>query len=100
MILEDGLTRRDFLRYATAGGLVAVPLLPFVPETFLINDAHGAAFRFAKDPENLTDEERIHIPKVTLPPVVEDGNQAPIVVGDQRWITPWRMTTTSRASRS
>ncbi len=80
MILEDGLTRRNFLRYATAGGLVAVPLLPFLPETSLINEAHGAAFRFAKDPENLTDEERIHIPKVTMPPVVEDGAQAPIVV--------------------
>ena len=25
-------------------------------------------------------DEKIHIPKVTLPPVVEDGNQAPVIV--------------------
>ena len=28
----------------------------------------------------MTDVEKLHIPKVTLPPVVEDGNQAPIIV--------------------
>ena len=32
------------------------------------------------DPDNLTDLEKLHIPKVTIPPVVEDGSQAPIVV--------------------
>ena len=37
-------------------------------------------FSFRRIRENLTDLEKMHIPKITLPPVVEDGSQAPIVV--------------------
>ena len=33
-----------------------------------------------KNIEHLTELEKIHVPKVTIPPVIEDGNQAPIVV--------------------
>ncbi|MEE8364234.1 MAG: thiosulfate oxidation carrier protein SoxY [Gammaproteobacteria bacterium] len=69
-------SRRDFLRYAMVGG-VAVPLT-FAPGFFQL--AQAKAFNFAADPNNLTDMERIHLPKITLPPVVEDGSQAPIQI--------------------
>ena len=68
--------RRDFLRYAMVGG-VAVPL-SFGPG--MLTGVQANAFNFAKDPDNLTDEERLHLPKITLPPVVEDGAQAPIQI--------------------
>ena len=69
-------SRRDFLRYAMVGG-VAVPLT-FAPGFFKL--AQAKAFNFAADPDNLTDIERIHLPIITLSPVVEDGSQAPIQV--------------------
>ena len=68
-------SRRRFLRYAMVGG-VAVPMYA---ATVLGNDAR-ANIQLPADPDALTDLERLHIPKVTLPPVVEDGAQAPIVV--------------------
>ena len=40
----------------------------------------ASSFHIPSDINNLTEIEKIHVPKVTLPPVVEDGNQAPIVV--------------------
>lgn len=76
MNIDGVLTRRRFLRYASVGG-IAVPMFA---TSVISNVAHGAVFQLPADPENLTDLERIHIPKVTLPPVVEDGSQAPIVV--------------------
>ncbi len=76
MTFEHGLTRRNFLRYATIGGIA----VPFLPGISLMNEAHGAIFRFPRDPQNLSDEQRIHLPRVTMPPVVEDGSQAPIIV--------------------
>ena len=36
--------------------------------------------QIASDLQHLTELEKIHVPRVTIPPVVEDGNQAPIVV--------------------
>jgi len=69
-------TRRTFLHKTALAGLA----LPFIPTVSFIDRAHGAVFHKPKDLENLTDLEKIHVPKVTLPPVVEDGNQAPIVV--------------------
>ncbi len=75
MNIDDGLTRRRFLRYVTVGG-VAVPLYA----STLFSGAAHAAIQLPQDPENLTDLEQLHLPKVTLPPVVEDGSQAPIVV--------------------
>lgn len=68
--------RRDFLRYAMVGG-VAVPM-SIGPG--LLTGAQANVFNFAKDPDNLTEMERIHLPKITLPPVVEDGSQAPIQI--------------------
>ena len=40
----------------------------------------ASSFHIPSDINNLTEIEKIHVPKVTLPPVVEDGNQAPIIV--------------------
>ena len=68
--------RREFLRYAMVGGM-AVPL---TLGTGLITPAQAKVFNFAKDPNNLTDMERMHLPRITLPPVVEDGSQAPIQI--------------------
>ncbi len=75
MHLCNEVTRRQFVRTVAVGG-AAISLLP-ATSWF---DAQGGVFQSAKDPENLTDLERIHIPKVTLPPVVEDGTQASIIV--------------------
>lgn len=69
-------SRRRFLRYAVIGG-IAVPVYSGLG---WLDTAQAKAFNFAADPENLTDMERMHLPKVTLPPVVEDGSQAPIQV--------------------
>ncbi len=69
-------TRRDFLRYAMVGGIA-------VPVTWglgLLRPAHAKAFNFIADPQNMSAMERMHLAKVTLPPVVEDGGQAPIQV--------------------
>jgi len=68
--------RREFLRYAMVGG-VAVPL-SIGPG--LLTTAQANVFNFAADPANLTEMERIHLPKITMPPVVEDGSQAPIQI--------------------
>ena len=68
--------RRDFLRYAMVGGIA-------VPMTFasgLWTSAQAGTFNFPKDPTNPTDFEKEHMPKITLPPVVEDGSQAPIEI--------------------
>lgn len=77
MNLDDTLdiSRRRFLRYALIGG-VAVPMYA---STVFSRGAH-ASIQLPADPENLTELEALHMPKVTLPPVVEDGAQAPIAV--------------------
>ena len=74
MNIDNGLTRRRFLRYVTVSG-VAVPLYA---STFVPRDAQGSAFQMPADMGNMTELEKLHVPKVTLPPVVEDGSQAPI----------------------
>lgn len=72
----DEVTRRKFLAILAKGGLAASML----PGMALFQNAQGAVFNFPADSKNLSEDERIHLPKVTLPPVVEDGSQAPIVV--------------------
>ena len=76
MTIESGLSRRQFLRYVTIGG-VAVPLYSVLP---FVNEAHAKAIQVLDEAKGLTDLQRAHRPKVTLPPVVEDGSQAPLVV--------------------
>ncbi len=67
-------TRRDFLRYVMVGGVA-------VPASFgLIDQSFASAFNFVRDTENSTDLEKMHMAKLTLPPVVEDGSAAPIQV--------------------
>ena len=81
MKLENCISRRKFLRNVTIGGL-AVPLFSSLnlPDTVQAAVNQQGIFRFPADLKNITDEQRIHLPRVTLPPVVEDGAQAPIVV--------------------
>jgi len=69
-------SRREFLRYAMIGGIA----VPITVSMGLLNTAEAKVFQFAEDPENLTELERLHIPQVSLPPVVEDGSQASIQV--------------------
>ena len=69
------ITRRSlFSKVALGSVMVAVPSLS------MLSEVEAAAFNKAVDINNMTDLEKIHIPKVTLPPVVEDGNQAPVIV--------------------
>ena len=75
MNIDGCISRRRFLHFAMIGGLA----VPVYGATAFGNDAQ-AAIQLPTDPDNLTDHERLHVPKVTLPPVVEDGSQAPIVV--------------------
>ncbi len=83
MTSKHDLARRKFLRYVTIGG-IAVPIIPGM--SFInvaqaaVNKGNGEIYRFPDDRSNLAAEELAHLPKVTLPPVVEDGAQAPIVV--------------------
>ena len=69
------MNRRNFLNYTFTGGLI-LPLASIVP---LSNQASGSVFQRVKDIENMTEMERIHVPQIALPPVVEDGSQASIV---------------------
>ena len=71
----EKFSRRKFINYTLVGG-IAIPLLTIIPES---NKAYGAVFQTPKDLENLTELERIHLPKISLPPVVEDGSQASLV---------------------
>lgn len=77
---QKGITRRKFLHYITMGG-IAVPVFSSL---IFPNPVQGAVtteiFRFPRDLKNLTDAQRMHLPKVNMPPIVEDGSQAPIVV--------------------
>ncbi len=67
-------TRRDFLRYVMVGGVA-------VPASFgLIDQSFASTFNFVRDTENPTELEKMHMAKLTLPPVVEDGSAAPIQV--------------------
>jgi predicted secreted protein len=69
-------SRREFLRYVMIGGIA----VPIIVSMGLLNTAEAKVFQFAEDPENLTELERLHLPNVSLPPVVEDGSQASIQV--------------------
>ena len=71
----EDFSRRKFINYALAAGIV-IPALSSIPA---LNSAQGGVFQRPKDLENLTELERIHLPKISLPPVVEDGAQASIV---------------------
>ena len=61
------MKRRSFL----CGILLTIPYF---------DPVWASSFHIPADINNLTEIEKIHVPRVTIPPVVEDGNQAPIVV--------------------
>lgn len=77
--VRAGSTRRSLLKKAA----VAVPFL-LIGHTFLSNEEiYGALpgiIKKPKDPKNLTDFERIHIPQLGLPPIAEDGAIVPAYV--------------------
>ena len=84
MVIKEDFSRRKFIRYSVIGGAV-VPLLSGVPYE---NEVYGGVFNAPKDLENLTEIERIHLPKVIMPPVVEDGRSEERRVGKEcrsRW---------------
>ena len=76
MNIEEEYSRRKFISYSVVSGAV-VPFLAGIP---VDNEVYGGVFNTPKDLKNLTEVERIHLPKVIMPPVVEDGTQASIVV--------------------
>ncbi|MFC1664809.1 thiosulfate oxidation carrier protein SoxY [Pseudomonadota bacterium] len=77
-MITDGIySRRKFLRYATVSG-VLVPM--FVGSTFSGKAQAYAPFNSPKDPSKMTDMEKLHMPSMVLPPVVEDGSQAPVTI--------------------
>ena len=78
--------RRDFVFSASLCACAAMGVLG-LPGAGMQLTAQAAKdqksnsqFHVPKNIEHLTELEKIHVPKVTIPPVVEDGNQAPIVV--------------------
>jgi len=80
MSFIDDFSRRDFLRYLSVGA-AAIPAGIYFPRTAHAKiEEKATIFRFPDDLSKLTDEQRNHLPKVTLPPVVEDGSQAPVIV--------------------
>ena len=56
----ENFSRRKFLNYTMVGGLM-MPLLTIILSS---NDAYGVVFQTPKDLENLTELERIHLPKI------------------------------------
>ena len=77
-IIKEGLSRRAFLRAAALIGLIS-SIIPdiLMPKSVLAAAESG---KKAVDPKNLTPEEAIHIPKVDIPIIAEDGSLVPIIV--------------------
>ena len=76
-IIKDSLSRRAFLKAAVLIGLIG----SIIPEFLMPNRLSAAeSGRKAADPKNLTPEEAMHIPKVDLPIIAEDGSLVPIIV--------------------
>ena len=73
------VSKRSFLERL----ITVTPVLVFGP-TLLSEQALYAALpgiiKRAKDPKNLTDHEKMHIPKLGLPPIAEDGAIVPAYV--------------------
>ena len=61
-------------RRLLCGMILAIPAIAFLEQV------QASPFHIPSDIDNLTDIEKLHVPRVSIPPVVEDGNQAPIIV--------------------
>lgn len=76
---QHGLTRRALMQKA----LTVTPML-LLGYGFLSDEEILAALpgiiNKPKDPKNLTDFEKLHIPKLSLPPIAEDGAIVPAYV--------------------
>ena len=77
--LENGLSRRSLMKKA----LALTPML-LIGHTFMSYDEIYAALpgiiNKPKDPKNLTDHEKMHVPQLSLPPIAEDGAIVPAYV--------------------
>ena len=71
-------SRRVFLKTAALIGLIS-SIIPdmLIPKRVLADAESG---KKAADPKKLTPEEAMHIPKVDLPIIAEDGSLVPIIV--------------------
>lgn len=76
-IIKDSLSRRAFLKAAALIGLIG-SIIPDILMPKRVSAAeHG---KKAANLQKLTSEEAIHIPKVDIPAIAEDGSMVPIVV--------------------
>lgn len=76
-IIKDSLSRRAFLKAAALIGLIS----SIIPDIIIPKKLSAAETgRKAANPQKLTPEEAIHIPKVDLPIIAEDGSLIPIIV--------------------
>ena len=75
----EGLTRRTLLKR-----IVTVTPMLLAAQTFLSYEDIYAALpgiiQKPKDPANLTDFEKQHVPRLSLPPIAEDGAVVPAYV--------------------
>ncbi len=78
-IIKESLSRRTFLKAAALLGLISaiIPDMLLMPKKLFAAAESG---RKAADPKNLTPEEAMHIPKVDIPLIAEDGSLVPIIV--------------------
>lgn len=77
IIIKDSLSRRAFLKTAALIGLIS----SIIPEILMPKRLSAAeSGKKAVDPKNLTPEEAMHIPKVDIPIIAEDGSLVPIIV--------------------
>jgi desulfoferrodoxin-like iron-binding protein len=78
-IMTTEITRRSLLkRVVTVTPLVV--LGPTLMSTEEIMAALPGIVKRPKDPKNLTDFEKMHVPKLSLPPIAEDGAVVPAYV--------------------
>jgi sulfur-oxidizing protein SoxY len=70
-------SRRAFLKTAALIGLISSIMPDILMPKRLSAAEHG---KKAANPQNLTPEEAMHIPKVDVPIIAEDGSLVPIIV--------------------
>ena len=86
MVIKEDFSRRKFIRYSVIGGAV-VPLLSGIPYE---NEVYGGVFNAPKDLENLTEMERIHLPKVLFRQLLKTEHRHLLLLA---WIIQWKKIT-------
>ncbi len=75
----ERVTRREMLRIGLAGaGAFLLPKLLSDSGAYAGTSSH--LIQFPRDPKRLTPFEQLHIPRIRMPDVVEDGANSPIIV--------------------